>query len=57
VEAVGEVRAGAFDLAVHVPLDGALADAEQLGDRFRPVAVLLDEAAHLRPGRTWGQSA
>jgi hypothetical protein len=46
VEAVGEVRAGAFDLAVHVPLDGALADAEQLGDRFRPVAVLLDEAAH-----------
>lgn len=46
LQAGGELRAGLFDLVLHVPLDGALGDPQHLGDRLGALA-LLDQVPHL----------
>jgi hypothetical protein len=49
LEALREVGAGPADLVLHVALDGALRDAEQVG-HGAGAFELLDEVTHLRAG-------
>lgn len=46
----GQLRSGMLDLALHIPLHDALADAEQTGYLVGAALVLAHQVTHLRPG-------
>ncbi|MBL3671434.1 hypothetical protein JL475_37190 [Streptomyces sp. M2CJ-2] len=50
LQALREVGAGPADLVLHIPLHGALRDAEHVGHRAGALH-LSDQVAHLRTGR------